>query len=206
MRQEHIDKIYQNYFLLSNSQMYRDVFEISHAEFWLMEYLQVYQGQPDQLTVSSIADSFNVSNPAISRLVKTMLCNQWIERQENPDDRRVIHLTLTDKGLAVYRLQKQRFRQRMEDIYAGISDEDVERLAQITSHLLSRVNYLKQEDNRHFAPSKSPATTCIGVTSETNGKAVPHSMVYPAHSTDNNSSPASRQSLDQSTKEELNRE
>lgn len=172
MRQNLIETIYQNYFLISNSQPYKDAFDISHAEFWLMEYLTVYQQQPEKMTVSCIAETFNVTNPAISRLVKSMICKDWLDRQENPEDRRIIHLQLTPKGQAVYQTQKDQLRQRMSLIYSEISDDDIAKLAEITSKVLTTVENLKTEQTlgKDLATEPSSSETTLSQTSHTANK------------------------------------
>jgi DNA-binding MarR family transcriptional regulator len=57
--------------------------------------MRLYHGGSD---VSKIGEFTGVSNAAASQMVERLVQTGLVERKENPDDRRVKSLSLTDKG------------------------------------------------------------------------------------------------------------
>ncbi len=48
--------------------------------------------------VSELAETFGVSVPSMSRAVDALVCEDLATRVEDPDDRRVRHVAITEKG------------------------------------------------------------------------------------------------------------
>jgi DNA-binding MarR family transcriptional regulator len=68
--------------------------DLSMAQFGTLMHL--FKGE--HCGVSEIAAQMSVSNAAASQLVDKLVHNGLVERTEDPDDRRVKRLSLTDKG------------------------------------------------------------------------------------------------------------
>lgn len=69
------------------------------AQFNVLRILR--RAGPDGLPTLTIRDRMVERAPAITRLVDRLVARGWVDRQRDPDDRRVVHCHLTDEGRAV---------------------------------------------------------------------------------------------------------
>jgi MarR family transcriptional regulator, 2-MHQ and catechol-resistance regulon repressor len=60
--------------------------------------------EPEQtLSLGGLADQLQLSHPAVSRLVDSLVKRGWVTREEAPEDRRCKLIQITPEGLATYR-------------------------------------------------------------------------------------------------------
>jgi DNA-binding MarR family transcriptional regulator len=60
-------------------------------------------GEDQTLPLGGLAGQLQLSLPAVSRLVDSLLKRGWVTREEAPDDRRCKLIHITPEGLATYR-------------------------------------------------------------------------------------------------------
>lgn len=95
----------------------------------------------DHAGVSDLGEHLGVSSAAASQMLERLVEEGWIQRIEDPDDRRMKKITLTDKG---YHVMKESVSARLgwlEDLTAELSEEDK---TQITSALKLIINKAKE--------------------------------------------------------------
>lgn len=68
-------------------------YEMTRSQFHVL--LQISHGRN---TISSLANQDSISLPAVSRQVDELERKRLITRQRDPQDRRIVHLALTDEG------------------------------------------------------------------------------------------------------------
>jgi DNA-binding MarR family transcriptional regulator len=61
--------------------------------------LHIYHSENGECPLSEIVDRFDSSKPAVSQLVERIVKQGWVERTEDPEDRRNKRLRLTEKSL-----------------------------------------------------------------------------------------------------------
>lgn len=76
------------------------------------------------LTMSDVARHRRVSFQAAGELVQAMVRRGWIEREQNPDDRRQALLVLTDTGRRHYEGAQERILHRMAGLFESLSEDD----------------------------------------------------------------------------------
>jgi len=117
---------------------HKQVFRASHgisgiktAQYRVLGVLM--KGGP--LSMSEIGRHLYISKPYMTALVDTLIENNWVERQRDTRDRRVIRITITSSGkkhlkelLDVY---KKDFKLRLGDL----KTEELEQLASSLEHL-----------------------------------------------------------------------
>ncbi len=82
--------------------------------------------------VSDIGEHLGVTTAAASQMVERMVQQGWLERTEDPADRRAKRIALTDKGQAMIGMSI-RARQKWLDELDGVLNEDEK--AQVTAAL-----------------------------------------------------------------------
>jgi DNA-binding MarR family transcriptional regulator len=55
-------------------------------------------GRAGEISLNELAELLNVDNSTMSRTVNNLVSNELIERVINPEDRRYVKITLTEKG------------------------------------------------------------------------------------------------------------
>ncbi|SMC89436.1 MarR family winged helix-turn-helix transcriptional regulator [Pedobacter africanus] len=80
-------------FILANMNK-GDINGVTATHYNIIEY--VYRH--DQCTGKQIARAFNISAPAISRQLKFLIENGFIEQEQSAADRRIFNLSVADKG------------------------------------------------------------------------------------------------------------
>jgi DNA-binding MarR family transcriptional regulator len=75
-------------------------------------------------TVGEIADLHGVSQPAISKLVESLVCEDFLTRHDHISDRRVIELRLTPIGRAKIKYIKSAAGQSFEPYLEMLSEKE----------------------------------------------------------------------------------
>jgi DNA-binding MarR family transcriptional regulator len=90
------------------------------------------------LTLKEGAELVKVSLPAASRLVDDLVRRGFAERHEDPEDRRMKRVTLTDDGHAVIRRLNAARLSGLEEFTEQLTDPEREQLQAALSKLLER--------------------------------------------------------------------
>ena len=100
----------------------------------------VYLEQPGQATASELSDAFTVTRTLISRNTWRLIQDNLIQSQVNPNDRRVVWLSLTVNGQE--RVQEG-VRQAQENLKTFNQSHDLEKLTkqvETLSQQLAKIN------------------------------------------------------------------
>jgi MarR family transcriptional regulator, organic hydroperoxide resistance regulator len=93
---------------------------LSMAQFGIL--MQLHSRQ--QCGISDIGNRMEISNAAASQLVEKLVQNEFVERTEDPQDRRAKQLKLTDKGRALIETSLQARSRWMDDLIAVLTPEE----------------------------------------------------------------------------------
>jgi len=100
-------------------------------------------------SISEISDHFGVSVPAASQLVEKLVQAGYLERAEDPDDRRARLLPLSSKGK---KLIEQGFKGRyrwLDELIAGLNTEEREKVVQALKILTERAKQIGTYARKH---------------------------------------------------------
>ena len=100
------------------------------------------------ITVSEISKILQVTSPTVTQILKKLETNGFVERHADDIDRRVVRITLTEKGLGVAQQARAEFRASLDELIGYLGEEQSNQLAD----LLSRVSQYYQEKiaNEHY--------------------------------------------------------
>jgi DNA-binding MarR family transcriptional regulator len=120
-----------------NSDLFEAVgtLELSLTQIKLLHHLDE---AASELTLKQGAELVHVSLPAASRMVDDLVRRQFVERNEDPDDRRMKRVRLTDSGRSVIRQLNAARLSGLEGFTAGLSAAERDALARALARLLAR--------------------------------------------------------------------
>lgn len=118
----------------SSQQMFAVVGELD-LTLTQMKTLGMLDDCVEEVSVKELAERLGLSLPGASRTVDGLLRRGWLERHEDPDDRRMKRVRITGDGhKVVQRLSNARLR-GLEEFAASLSDAQRDRLMRALSDL-----------------------------------------------------------------------
>lgn len=98
-------------------------FDLSLAQF---NILRILRGEGDRLSIKVIKDRMLEKSPNTTRLIDKLINKDLVKRSRCKDDRRVVHVVITPKGLDILKKIDVVF----DDIYLNmnLSEEEAEQL------------------------------------------------------------------------------
>jgi DNA-binding MarR family transcriptional regulator len=121
----------------SSQQMYALIAELD-VSITHMKTLHVLADGGSELSVKELSDRLGLSLPGASRIVDALMRRGWLERREDPDDRRMKRVRITDEGRKVLdRIEAARLA-GLQDYAASLSPEQRTRLSSALSDLPHR--------------------------------------------------------------------
>ncbi len=88
------------------------------------------------ITTSEISKLLQVTSPTVTQILKKLETNGFVERRADDIDRRVVRITLTEKGQGVAQQARAEFRASLDALIDYLGEEQSNQLAD----LLSRVS------------------------------------------------------------------
>ena len=124
--------------LMGNFFMYARNNGLTMAQFGTMLHL-FHKGA---CGVSDIGSDLGVTNSAASQMLERMVQLKLISRAEDPTDRRVKQIDLTDKGRQIIEESSVAFQTWMEDLAGSMSLEEQEQVRAALTILIKKANQL----------------------------------------------------------------
>lgn len=87
--------------------------------------------------VSQIAAALNLSSAAITGIADQLIAEDYVKKERAKCDRRVVNITITQKGETILKEVQERQQAVMESYFNILSDEDTEHLRRIFAILIS---------------------------------------------------------------------
>jgi DNA-binding MarR family transcriptional regulator len=110
----------------------------SLTEHDLMAWLFVAPGQ--RLRMSDLAVRLRVTPGGLTRIADRLVARGWIERDQSPDNRREVRLTLTGAGTTAHKSARTAYSEVLQDTLTTHLDKtDLDTLGAITAKLLDRL-------------------------------------------------------------------
>ena len=91
-----------------------------------------------QTTMGDLSQTLEIDNAAITRLVDKLEKQHLVERTINPDDRRQILITITEKGRSQAEIVKQIAKATNQQMVQGFSAEEVSIYQRINQAIIQR--------------------------------------------------------------------
>lgn len=124
----------------SQSRPFFEPFDISDAQFNVLNLLAHAKEPTSQ---RELAEQLLTDKSAVTGLVDRMEKKDLIRRKASPKDRRVYHLELTAKGLALWKKVRPVYLKEVERIFAHISGSQREVFFKLLVDLKEKANSTK---------------------------------------------------------------
>lgn len=90
---------------------------------------------PQGVALKILAKRLQMTIPATSLLVETMVGKGFFERTQNPEDRRAVCIRLSEKGVQMFRDVSARFYENMDALAKSLTEEELQTLQTIIRKL-----------------------------------------------------------------------
>lgn len=108
---------------------------ISGPQATILEILETTGPQK----VSELAEVLDVTLGAITFLCDKLIAGGYAERQRSEDDRRIVFIKITEKGLKVLPFLKQQRNILVKEFFNGLSDQDIDHLIYVFNKVLNNL-------------------------------------------------------------------
>jgi DNA-binding MarR family transcriptional regulator len=120
--------------------------------FTQLKALCALETDGEERSVKALAESMGLSLPAMSRAVDGLFERGFVEREEDPTDRRMKRVRLTDAGRTVPRALNDGRLSALADLMSSLGDEEARALEHALGLILER-----REDIAAYRPSAGAA-------------------------------------------------
>lgn len=120
---------------------------LTHGE--MMMLWCVHRSEPYDaagLKVSKISDLLNVASPTITQHINSLETQGYVERTMDKEDRRVVIVRLTDKGLVVVENATDAFMARFVGLVDYLGEEQSNQLADLLSKAFTYFDEVREND------------------------------------------------------------
>ncbi len=91
------------------------------------------------VNVKAIAESLHISSSAATQLIDGLVGNGYLVRKDNPDDRRVSALSLSEKAHKLFKEFKEQSVQKMTELFKILTDEELAQYADLNKKIASNM-------------------------------------------------------------------
>lgn len=102
--------------------------------------------QTGPMKMSELANALHITAGAITTASNILIEHGYISRLRNEEDRRVVHLDLTDKGKRILKDLQDEGREMMKVVFADISNTDLETMQRIYKQATLNIDRLEKRD------------------------------------------------------------
>lgn len=122
------------YILLSFSIQKKGRFLIHHELVEQLTYEQYYAlfhiYNQEKVTSSALAQWLNVNKSAITALIRRLEEKQLVLRERIDEDRRIVYLSLSQKGTQLYEECQQRIHMLVQNLVSAFDEEELDHFIQ----------------------------------------------------------------------------
>lgn len=101
-----------------------------------------YIGEDEDSNVTKLAESFDMTRGAISKLTKKLIKKGLIESYQKPDNKKEVYFKLTEQGKAIYNIH--------EEMHRELKDRDQPFFEQVTGEQLDVILGFAEKYNTHL--------------------------------------------------------
>lgn len=128
--------------LHKNNQQLKIQNGIAHSEYMILQFIYCAQNKGTSTTISELSEVVQISKPAVSQMINALESKQWVERQPSKQDRRIVHVVLTEQGLEIVNTIRAFLSNRLILILEKMGAEDADdflRLLDKFTNIMSEV-------------------------------------------------------------------
>ena len=109
--------------------------DLTHDQHYMLRYIH----QRKSCTSTALAEEFEVNKSAITAIINRLWDKGLIERTRDEKDRRVVYLTLTDKGREFFEKAEERVTKLVESFICDFEQSEIEKFIQTYEKLNQKI-------------------------------------------------------------------
>ncbi|WP_313466739.1 MarR family transcriptional regulator [Carnobacterium sp.] len=115
--------------------------EVQKRHIYIIKILYNLSMKLEEVRVSDIAEAIGVTLPSITKNITTLEKQGYIKKEANLEDKRVVNIRLTKKGLALHQKMVHDFHRKNSQILKDVPDEDI----RLTIKTIYRIHNLMEQ-------------------------------------------------------------
>lgn len=100
--------------------------ELKRRHIYLIKICYDLSSKSDEVRISDVAEAINITLPSITRDINILEQKGYVIKEENSNDKRVINIRLSQKGLAIYQTLIYDFHKRNTELLKDIPENDID--------------------------------------------------------------------------------
>lgn len=133
---EILDRLRRQSVLSVNTMQQKKMFGLTMRQASAIAQVQLLmEKEPQGVALKVLAKQLQMTVPATSLLVESMVGKGFFERNPNPTDRRAVCIRLSEKGMELFDEVYANFHRAIDERAAGLNEEDLAALAVIVAKL-----------------------------------------------------------------------
>jgi DNA-binding MarR family transcriptional regulator len=109
--------------------------DLSRAQFGFLLMLAHHQGS----TINQISGFLGIGKSAVSQLADPLVVKKMVKRQNDPNDRRIVHLHLTAAGQKALAQCKQKVLDGLSEALNKLSNSEIDQLAKLHQKVINNI-------------------------------------------------------------------
>lgn len=135
---EILDRLRRQSVLSVNTMQQKKMFGLTMRQASAIAQVQLLmEKEPQGVALKVLAKQLQMTVPATSLLVESMVGKGFFERNPNPTDRRAVCIRLSEKGMELFDEVYANFHRAIDERAAGLNEEDLTALSVIVEKLRS---------------------------------------------------------------------
>lgn len=115
-----------------------------HGFTYSQSYVMVNVYRSKNMTMNQLSEKMNLDTSTITRIVATLQRDQYLYRERNPEDRRVIFIRLTEKGEQAAKELLFELREFYQKLLSNLPSGEEKNVQLSAMHLLRAFEKLKR--------------------------------------------------------------
>ncbi len=107
--------------------------EMTPEQYWLLRVLN----RRGPLSIGELADALGISPSSATTACKRLERVGWVRRERQAADERMVHVALTDEGLAQIEIGRRRRRDLLAGLLGVLSSEEQEQMQRLIGRILT---------------------------------------------------------------------
>lgn len=94
-------------------------------------------------SISEIAQFLQISKPNMTPIIDKLIQEGLVSRYNDPNDRRILRIELTEKSYGFFKKQEERVKERLMEKISSLETSDLESLDLVIDNFFTLVNKIK---------------------------------------------------------------
>ncbi len=109
---------------------------VTHSQWFVLGIVE----QNTNVGIKEISKILGISSSAATQLVDGLVENKYVERKEDPDDRRALHITITTEGQKYILEKRKEHMEKTTKLFSVLNDQELEEFLRIHKKILTNIS------------------------------------------------------------------